>query len=482
MANAIIKSIRNLFQSRATQSGLGVVTQASSLLSQQHNLVESEMARRRKLWKQLYINQAPWLVPTKIYSANLAAIACGEVARLIALNFQSEVTGEPENNRAVNEVYTREILWDIRNQVEYGLAFGGLIIKPYISNGVVHVAFMHPEDFEIIAVDTDGSILEVYFKDYEKIGDAYIVRVEYHTFERENGTVTITNSLYRADQKGMLTSLINDTAATLQSIKRWSGLQEEQVLHNIRTPLFGAFKPATSNSHDPSSPYGVSIFDKAIPSIELADRQLSALIREFKVKEGRLYVDRLAIDSKASIPHLDNDFYVKMEVDSKQGHTFFEVFSPEIRTDDFLRVFNKYQQLVEDSIGLMHGTFSTPDVADRTATEVRESKHRTYSLVSANQVSLQRALEDAVYTIAVYLGVNPDSIEVLSVWDDSLLKDPHESMITMAEDVAAGLIRPELYLAKKYKVSEAEALSMMPTVSQLLQDNDFRVPNDGGGE
>jgi len=440
------------------------------------------MQTRQLLWRQMYLNMSPWLVRGKVFSTNLACTASGEVARLVTLDMRSAV----DTDAAVHEIYEREVLWNIRNQVEYGLAFGGMIIKPYFSAGMPRVTFAQPHEYDIISVDTDGSILECYFKDFEQTvvqGTVeYLCRVEHHIFDRANGTYSIINEVYRANGDmfggvGNLGTKYGNTEKALRSVPRWAGIAVEQTLTGVHAPLFGFFKPATSNSIDTKSPHGVSIFDKAVPVIELADIQLSGLVREFKIKEGRLYVDKLALEGTdrrgEKIPHLADDFYIKMDVDPKQGTTFFEVFSPEIRSTDFLRVFNKYQQLVEDNIGLMHGTFSAPDITDRTATEVRESKHRTYSTVSSNQAALQKALQQAVNALAFYLG--RPAPQVVTAFDDSLLRDPQEVLTGMADDVASGLIRPEIYLAKKYGMTEREALNMMPEGRQLLRGTNTMI-------
>jgi len=450
--------------------------------AQQANI--TELQARQALWRQVYQNKAPWLVPGKIYSANLAAIASGEVARLITLDIRAGIDSSPE----LNDIFQKEMFWDIRNQVEYGLAFGGVIIKPYMSAGIPRITFAQSNEYEIIQVDTDGTILDCYFKDYEQIlvdsRYEYLVRVEHHKYNRNTQTYQIINEIYRSDETGMIGTQYFDVQAQFNRIQRWQGIQVEQTLTNVKHPLFGFFKPATSNTIDTKSPYGVSIFDKALQTIMLADRQLSGLVREFKIKEGKLYVDRLALEgtqrASGSLPYLDDDFYVKMDVDPKQGSTFFEVFSPEIRSEHFLRVFNKYQQLVEDNIGLMHGTFSAPDITDRTATEVRESKHKTYSTVSANQKALQKALQQAINAVAFYLNI--PTAEVTIIFDDSLLRDPDEVLNSMRDDVSMGLIRPELYLSRKYNISEEEAREFMPRGTQLLRGaNTLLTWNDTNG-
>lgn len=441
--------------------------------------VSSEYQTRQKLWRLIYQNKAPWLIPGKVYSANIGATLSSEIARYITINMLATV----RNDITLNTLFQNEVLADIRNQVEYGLAFGGMIIKPYWTNGVVKITFAQPNEYELISVDSDGTILECYFKDYETIYVGgkyeYLVRVEHHLFDRQTGQYKIMNEVYRSDSIGSIDTKYGNTQAQLQRVPRWQGIQLEQLLSGVTQPMFGYFKPAVSNTIDTKSPYGVSLFDKAITSLEQADKQLSGLVREFKIKEGKLYVSQLALEgtervnkrSGAKLPHLDDDFYVKLFTDDKQGDTFFEVFSPDIRSEDFLRVFNKYQQLVEDNVGLMHGTISSPDITDRTATEVREAKQKTHATVEANQKALERAFEGALYSMSYYMGNPQGSWELITQFDRSLVEDPVETLDQMREDVLSGLLRPELYLAKKYNITEEEALKRMPQGTQKIVDN-----------
>ena len=55
-------------------------------------------------------------------------------------------------------------------------------------------------------------------------------------------------------------------------------------------------------------------------------------------------------------------------------------------------------------------------------------------------------------------------------WDDSIVADKQMELNDMRQDVAAGLLRPELYVAKRYGVSEEEAKNLMPKAADLLEE------------
>ncbi|MFL8712792.1 hypothetical protein Q3304_18620, partial [Clostridioides sp. GD02377] len=109
--------------------------------------------------------------------------------------------------------------------------------------------------------------------------------------------------------------------------------------------------------------------------------------------------------------------------------------------------------------------------------EIKTSKQRLYSTVTDMQKSLEDALEGLIYSIdkwSILAGFTPSlKYETTFNWDDSVIIDKDSELLAMQQDVASGLIRPELYIMKKYGVTEDEALKMMPDTSDLIEDNAF---------
>ena len=66
-----------------------------------------------------------------------------------------------------------------------------------------------------------------------------------------------------------------------------------------------------------------------------------------------------------------------------------------------------------------------------------------------------------------------DEYEVSYNWDDSIIVDKDTELASMQADVAAGIIRPELYIMKKYGVTEEEAINMMPKVDNTITKSPF---------
>ena len=75
----------------------------------------------------------------------------------------------------------------------------------------------------------------------------------------------------------------------------------------------------------------------------------------------------------------------------------------------------------------------------------------------------------------------PVGPEVTFNWDDSIVIDKQAELLAMQQDVASGILKPEIYLAKKYGVTEKEALKMMPDTEESVDEGlTVSDPNSGG--
>ena len=147
-----------------------------------------------------------------------------------------------------------------------------------------------------------------------------------------------------------------------------------------------------------------------------------------------------------------------------------------IRDSAYFNGLNNILKRIEFNCGLSYGTISDPQEVDKTATEIVSSKQRMYSTVNDIQGALESALDDLIYAMSVWAKLarlSMDKYEVSYNWDDSIVVDKDTELASMQADVAAGIIRPELYIMKKYGVTEEEAIKMMPKVENTLTKSPF---------
>lgn len=144
-----------------------------------------------------------------------------------------------------------------------------------------------------------------------------------------------------------------------------------------------------------------------------------------------------------------------------------DTFSPPIRDTALFNGFNNQLKLVEFNCCLAYGMLSDPQSVDKTATEIKTSRQRSYVMVTDTQMALQAALEDLVYAMnfwAVLYGLVPagNDYEMSFDWDDSIVVDAEIERHEDRNDVAMGVMRLEEYRAKWYGETEEEAAKNLP--------------------
>lgn len=425
----------------------------------------SQMASAIELWTAMYENHAPWVDRQKTKSAQIPAAIASEIARLVTLEMKSEITGGT-GALFLNREYQKKVLADLRRYVEYGCAKGGLILKPYVTKTGLSIQYVQADSFFPLAFDDSGRIQQCVFTEQFRKGKKIYTRLEVHTLQGDR--IHLTNRVFVATNDYSL-----GTEIEIGSIERWSELAPELTLEGADRLLFGYFKVPMANAEDSDSPLGVSVYSRAPELVEEADRRYSNICWEY---EGT----QLAVHIATSLLKYNNDrdkfeypggkerLYRNLEYNAGAADKpFIDTFSPEIRDTALFNGFNNQLRLIEFACNLAYGTLSDPQNVDKTATEIKVSKQRSYTFVSDTQMALQKALEDLVYAMnfwAVLYGLIPlgNKYQVSFVWDDSIIVDAEAERQTDRQDVAMGVMSLAEYRSKWYGETLEEAAKNLP--------------------
>ena len=499
----IRETIRNMIGLRATiEQTLNIVPSISD-----------KMAEAIEEWTAMYEDRADWLKepsandPVKIVSLGLPAFIASEKARMAVIELESEITapketeevdnpeyeppvsdmmgnitssGQPktiiqekakspeERANFMNEQYHDKLLSKIRTQLEFGVAKGSLIIKPYVvkykqqdvaglSNDqqeetedkyTIEYDFIQADCFYPFAFDGNGKLSEVAFVQSKTDKDKLYTRLEYHKLVGNN--VTITNRAFETDANvvtqatGAATSLGREVE--LSAVPEWKNLPKHATIKNVDRLLFGYFKMPDANTIDPHSPLGISGFARAKSLIKEADLQYSRLLWEYEGGELAIDIDRDALMdvtdrngvSHSIMGHLQNRLF--RPVDLGESNTY-QPFAPTLRDNSLINGLNSILMRIEDVVGLSRGTMADVAAEARTATELKILKQRSYSSNLEIQKALETALKDVIYAMDVYCTiynivgdvefnkngeVNTKKLGLYDVsftWDDSILVD-----------------------------------------------------------
>lgn len=412
-------------------------------------------ANNYRLWLDMYRDESPWLSAETI-SMGLPASIASELARLTTIELKSEIA----NDDGLNEDY-QVVIDNARTFVEYGLALGGIILKPYVSKDKLAVDYVTPDLFIPISFNASGDIDHIVFIDEYQIGDYIYRRLEEHDLTGEN--YIINNAAFRTKFESTLGDKVD-----LSSVDKWSSLAETAIIENVDKPLFGYFKNPQANNLDLTSPLGVSCYSRATSLIQDADEQYSRILWEYEGSELAIDADITAIKANGQLPAGKERLFRNLGLDQKDG--FYEVFSPEIRDESLFNGLNKILMRIEFLCGLAYGTISDVQLVTKTAEEIKASKQRSYSTVVDIQKALQKALVDLVDSMLVlrnfYLNKPIIEPEISFEFDDSLIVDTQTEQAIRLQEVAAGLIKPEEYLMWRYGVTEKIAREMLPSINE----------------
>lgn len=433
--------------------------------------MNDEMANAINLWSNMYADTPPWL-DDKTKTMGLPGAIANELARLVTVEFKSEIN----NNDILNSAY-QNLLNVLRVNTEYACAKGGLIFKPYIVDDHIEIDIVQQDNFLPVSYNSTGEITSAVFLESKVVEDKKYTRLEYHDFN--DNIYTIKNNVY-VKNNVISTDKSLGQKTVLNCIPEWEELESEAFIETATRPFFSYFKIPQANKIDFNSPLGVSTFSKAVNLIMEADKQYSRILWEYEAKETAIHASEnlFKLDGKGGykLPRGKERLFKLFTWEEKKGENLLEVFSPDIRDSSLFNGLNNILRKIEFNCGLAYGTLSDVNDIAKTATEIKTSKQRSYSTVKDIQKALEEALKDLILSMIDLANLYDLKINNLDIdkdvsfaWDDSIVLDREAELESMRNDVAAGILKAEIYIAKKYGVSEEEALEMMPKGEESLK-------------
>lgn len=430
----------------------------------------SVMAANIELWSRMYENKSPWLSKT-IASANLPVqIAC-ETAKLVTLELKSEIKGSAAA-KYINEIYQRDVLKKLRKFTEYGLAKGSLIIKPIADKTGIRTQFIQADCFFPICFDGSGNLIKCALADQIRKGRSIYTLLEIHTLD--GSTYTIENRLFKSENDGLLGS-----ETSLSDVEQWESLPANFKAVNVKKIPLGFFRCPMANQIDSTSPFGVSVYSRAVDLIKEADKRYSNICWEYEATETAVHVAESMLDydkenDRYNYPGGKDRLYRKVQYSTgASDKPLIDVFSPQIRSEQLFQGWNNQLRMIEFACSLAYSTLSDPQNVDKTAEEIKSSKQRSYTFIADTQSSLQTALEEWVdaawFWTQIYHLVPNGKYKTDFDWGDSIISDPDEKRKQDIQDLNLGIMRPEEYRAKWYNEDLKTALANLPQSAEVIE-------------
>lgn len=511
--------------------------------------ISPQMENAIHLWSDMYKDKAPWLHepdaenPVRVASLGLATMIASEKARLALLEFESEISTPTEEVEVPNPDYPGEKKYatdtdgkefpipaieppktkteerpvgdtqraeylerqykklrkQLRKQIEYGIAKGGLVIKPYIVTNAlpdenndsytvqsdikptteIDFEFVQADSFYPLAFTPAGKITEAAFIQTKQDKAVTYHRLEYHKWD--NNVVTVINKAYRSTSNTGELSLSNlGKEISLQEVPEWKDFQPITTIKDVTKPLFAYFRMPDANTIDTKSPLGVSGFARAVKLIKNADYIYSTLLWEYEGGALAIDIDRdaLKVDDANGNDHtrltmLQERLYRKIDLGSSSDT--YQPFAPSLRDTNYINGLNTVLMRIEDTCGISRGTLSDAADVARTATELRILKQRSYQTNQDIQKAIEAALRDTIYIMNVYAdlyNITPKGdYDVSFEWDDSIMVDADEElekrMLLMQNGLASKVEIRMWYFGE----TERQAREVLAQIEQEQQQN-----------
>ena len=468
------KLVRKMFPKQTLEKKLNVQIATSAVMD---NAIQ--------LWLRMYQNQPPWLGgKAKVRSLNLPATISEEMARLVLTEFEIDVTGSARATFIRDCLDT--LLTNMSNIIELWSALGGVVLKPYATGADpetgnptdIMVDVVLANRFYPTAFDSNREMTGAVFVDTKRIGDYLYTRLEYHSLEGEH--YTIINRAFRSERLYGATTEENSVTANnpfaeevpLTSVDDWAGLEPKFELDDMEKPMFVYIKTPRANNVDTHSPLGASVFARAVEVIEEADKQYSRTLWEYEAKEAAIDADETMfkkVGKRFVLPEGRERLFRLYSFDDASKGGFLQAYSPEIRDSSMFNGLNKLFREVESLCGLAYGTISDVNEVERTATEVKSSKHRSYTTIDAMQTAWEKGLTDLIAVMDhlcwMYELTPEGKIDTTITWGDGVLEDTEAEYQRRWQMVMAGRYKLEKFYAWYFGCSEEEALDMIPQAS-----------------
>ena len=428
--------------------------------------ISSTMMHALELWTDIYEDTPFWRTGDLIGIQGLGAAIAGEIARAATIELEVEFS---ENARSEYlQQQFKKVYKKLRHQIEFGCAKGGLVLKPYISSNAISVDFIQADQFFPVQFDADGVIVSAVFVDQRTVGDVYFTRLEYHQM-LEGNRCEILNQAFRSDNPNTLGEQVS-----LQLVDDWADIQPSATVENIDRPLFAYFRYPLANNIDSTSPLGVSCYSRATDLIRRADEIWSNFIWELDSAQRALYVDELALktyeDGKVRLPH--KRLYRQLDMGGIEDN-MFQDWSPDIRQKDMLESLDAVLKKIEFVCGLAYGTISNPTTVEKTATEVKMAKQRTYSTIVDTQKELDDTLKHLLYAMDVWTtigGLAPaGEFDVAFQFDDSIVVDTEQQFQQDLLLVKNGLMSRTEFRMRNLRESEKMAQKALQKAEEEMK-------------
>lgn len=405
----------------------------------------------------------------RMNTLNMPKIVSEEMASLV-FNEKCDISVSDESlNDFLKSVFKKNKLnKKLQDFIEYTLAFGGGVIKPYVENDQIKISFVTADCFLPLSYSNE-SIKEAVFVNEWRKGQDKFTHLEWHVWEKD--LYVVINEVYKAQNGEDLGIKVN-----LSTV--FPNLEERVEVSGLQQPMFAYFKPNIANNIDTQSPLGVSIFSNAIDTIKAIDTAFDSFEREFRLGKKRIIVPnsmvKTTVDPKTGELHryFDDSDETYEAVDYEVGdNQSIKDIKVELRVDEHISAINALLNLFAMQTGFSSGSFSFDGESMKTATEVVSEQSKTFKSKKSHETIIESGLQeliDSIVELAQLYGIYnaPNDFDVVVSFDDSIVEDKLAELTNLIQEVNNRLTPRKQAIMKYHGLTEEEAEKWMAEINE----------------
>lgn len=407
-----------------------------------------------------------------IETINFAKAVCSETARLATLATKVTVDGGARAEWIQKQI--DKIYFKLRDWVEYGCAYGTVVIKP----GIDSIDLFTPDKYFITEYH-NKDITGIVFIYQQREEDKYYTRFEYHNYiDSEN--YNISNRCCVGDSFNSVTEDIDI------KLTPWYELAEDTNVSGMKHPAYGVFKTPHANNIDIDSAIGLPIYSDAVVELKDLDIAYSRNAKEIKDSKRILLLDSdRMMPTGGKIKEQQKNFETNRKamglpdmvknVWGDGASTFYQEINPTLNTDARLSGINALLSQIGYKVGYSNGYFVfNESMGIQTATQVESDDRRTIQFIK----DVRDKLEDCLRNVVDGLNMFSNIYNLTPAGEYEIVFDFGDITYNREEDrmrwwgyVVSGKVPAWKYFVKFEGMSEEEAKEMVAEAKSNL-DND----------
>lgn len=424
-------------------------------------------------WRNAYQGHPEWLNSNNDKSLGFPSVVCWDIAKKAIGELKiSASLPTPEGKEDAEHPFTSEVIKHhvkpfLRSQVEYALAMGGVVARPWYDQDAKKVRVgWYTADMALPTAWDGRRLTGVVLIDRIIRTDSNIktVLTKLESIQPATGGWLITTKLYKSTVEGQLGKEV-----PLSTVPQWADISPEVPILGDICP-FSYMATPWANSRDFNNPQGTSLFRDAMDNLPELDRAYTTLCWEVESGKAAVFVDDSMIEVDPTDPKrdllnpLEKRLYRKLS--SVEGKDLLEPYNPALRIDQLNAALKTQLSIACMACHLDAGAYVYDQAAQAvTATEVRTKSQQTYGTIVDIQdqmikpfvsqlVDNIRAVQQLYETEAI-----PDEVMLGFDFGDSILTDEQSDRTNAQSEVTVGLRSKISYLMEYRGMTEQQALA-----------------------